>query len=598
MQVRPWLVIGYRVGETVIKLKKPCQNVSIRLKSNFDPIKLKQSQRKAQLVLSPISVLDIETNRPALVPCIPDQNWPFNEVAATVSRFATEMPKPKRDRAIDFRSFGESFIKIHWPTGVDVNKIPTLNKYLQELSNYTGSRAENLLRVREEMLTTISKGDRRTTSCKGFIKHETYREYKAPRGINSYTDESKTLLCMMCHAIDKRTFESRFFVKGTNPKTWPARLESIFGGVRVVGTDFTAFESHHTGVYAHLVRFWMLHMMRTVPNNKTVKDLICHMTACRNTCSFKYTRVDVDERMMSGALWTSSGNGVLNLLINAYLAADAVIGGHASPAIRAQWASDKFMAVFEGDDGLSTDYGQSQQTIDELGLVLKLERQQDYAAAGFCGIVCERGQDRVLKDPIEVLGKFFWLPGKYGRWKAGKQVALLRAKALSYKYTFGDSPVIGAMCDWVLRQSRDYGEDWQAVHDYFHKILTKDEINTIKHTKARVSHESRLLVESRFGLSIAEQLLIESEFENANSWTILLSLRHHASEQMCQNDATHCVQTIEDFRVQPSDKAIQQGKECFVYKEGKSALRKRQIRDPGPFVLCPYNRTWDSHMEQ
>lgn len=577
-----WCVLGYRVGDVKIKLKKPCADVEYYLKTKYKHTR----ERKPMLVCGPMMAFDERDLKPCLALPIPDNNFCFNEVAATISRFATEMPDPKPDRAMHFYSYAKSFIMKNWNETVLDEDIPSLATFLREMANYSGSRVKNLLKLRSTLMRTCNSGNRKTTKCKGFIKHETYPEYKAPRAINSYTDESKTLLAPLCHAIDKKTFKSKFFVKGSNPKTWPERLENLFGGEPVVGTDFTAFESHHRGVFAKAVRFWMLHMVRKVSGNKPLKDLIALMTSMRNECAFKHTIVEVDERLMSGAMWTSSANGVLNLLINSYLAADAV--GLVNPDEMADWSVRDFKAVFEGDDGLAMEYGQKDSTIEELGLVLKLERQMNYSRAGFCGIVCERGRPDVLKDPRDVVAKFFWLPPKYGTWRRSKQMGLLRAKALSYKYTFGNSPIIGEMCDWVLRETSGHCENWDAVHDGYHMQLDASQMLEARKSNINVTWESRVLVEERFGISVQAQMLIESAFLNAKGKTCLLPAVLLENDILRLNKEKYCLESPSMYiETQPEGECLEQLIACYplrIADHDPRITNKFEIADVGPYL--------------
>ena len=66
-------------------------------------------------------------------------------------------------------------------------------------------------------------------------------------------------------------------------------------------------------------------MVRCLPGAKVLKDLVCYLMGARNECSFKHVHASVDERLMSGALWTSSANGMLNLLLSSYISARTVL---------------------------------------------------------------------------------------------------------------------------------------------------------------------------------------------------------------------------------------------------------------------------------
>lgn len=558
------MVFGYRIGEVPLKIKRPDASLGFYLKASS---LIRRKRRGPMLHTANFQIQDRQTGLPSFVPLIPDNDDPHNEVAAVISRFGTIMPDIDIVEQRKFEQYYKFFIQYNWTELVEPSEIPTLVKFLRDLANYPSTRSENLLKLRESLHITQNRGGRATCSSKGFIKHETYSEFKAPRAINSYTDESKTILAPLCHAIDKKTFKSKFFVKGTNPKTWPERLEGLFAGLPVVGTDFTAFESHHSGVYSRAIKFWMLHMIRKVPNNRPLKELISLMTSMRNRCALKHLKVEVDERLMSGALWTSSANGVLNLLLNSYLAADAA--GLTDPQLMAQWAVTKFRGIFEGDDGLSVDYGQKDTTIARMGLILKLERQQDYSKAGFCGIVCERGKPDVLKDPIDVMTKFFWLPPKYHTWKETKKMGLMRAKALSYKHIFGNSPIIGELCDWILRETKDKRAIWDGVRDGYHSALSKEEARTAWKAEINVSVEARCLIESRFNVPHQFQLMYEDNFRRAVGPVCLQDSDPHTSKEKEMNRSLYFRRDAGSFHPPAATGATwDQLVDCFPYKRG------------------------------
>lgn len=579
-----YVLFGYRVGEIVVKLKPVCDDATYKLKKT-NPLKAKKN-RKGQQFTGPIMLLSALDCKPAYAPPTPDKDYPENEVAASRSRFCTQMPGGDPHRKAHFVSFAKTFIRLHWTETLRSEDVPTLSKFLKELANYPGGRKSALLSLRTQIWRTENKGKRATTSSKGFIKDEFYMEYKAPRAINSYTDESKTILAPLCHAIDKKTFKSRFFVKGSNPKEWPRRLEEVFGGSPVLGTDFTSFESHHFGAFSEAVTYWILHMCRTIPHCKPLKDLVCLMMNMRNKCSFKHTTVEVDQRLMSGALWTSSANGMLNLLINAYLAADAT--GRRDVVDMAGWANTQLRAVFEGDDGLAADIGQSEMTINELGLRLKFEKQANYAEAGFCGIVCERGRDGVLKDPTDVLSKFFWLPARYHSWPERSKKCLMRAKALSYKYTFGNTPIVGAMCDWVLRQTANHVANYQAVQDGYHNTVCSKTLDNIWRTRTEVSVESRVLVEKRFGIPHQAQRILEQIFENSRQDHCYIPTDFAGTLAMARNREIYCLPLGQEFKPPTAQgEALEQLLECNPLRESCQPSPLQRVKYPNT-VLEPF----------
>jgi len=458
--------------------------------------------------------VDPALDRPLLVPFAPDTDDPANMIDATCGRYGVEMPEPKPDVATDFLSFAKDFIRALWPETLRDEDIQTFDEWLVD-SNYPGGRKRqlgNLMRHLERMDSSFVK-------VKAFVKQEVYYpEPKRARAINSPSDESKCILGRIFKAVDKKTFSARFFVKGTNPREWPQKLMNSLGELPVTETDFTAFESHHRGVFTKVVYYWYLHMIRNLTNVRPIKDLVARLMLGRNIIQFKHINVQIDERLMSGALWTSSANGVLNLIIMAYLASGT--RGFEDPLARVRWAVQDFQGFVEGDDGLCRDYGIRQSQIDDLGLVLKMEPHKNFTEANFCGIVCDSNEMKVIKDPLPALAKIFLLPPKYQDASDTRLKGLLRARALSYLCNFSHTPVLASACHWILRRTSGFCVSSSlAVLGEYHAdwaLIAERELKEARWKHSEIGDSTREIAYQRFGIPIHEQLRIEREFDACN----------------------------------------------------------------------------------
>lgn len=191
---------------------------------------------------------------PELAPFCWDLRHPFNAIVATTHRFARDMPTPIGSSAADYLAFVDSFLSRF--ESCAPGTIPTTMEWLDR-TNYGGPRKSELL----GLARSTTHVESRHLRCNSFIKLETYPSAsKLPRGINSYSDESKALLGPLFHAVDKKFFSHRFFVKGSNPRAWPQRLKELYGDSKVISTDFTSFESHHQHHFAQAVHKWFRHM--------------------------------------------------------------------------------------------------------------------------------------------------------------------------------------------------------------------------------------------------------------------------------------------------------------------------------------------------
>jgi hypothetical protein len=435
---------------------------------------------------------------PVLVPFHADLRSVPNMIAATVHRFGCAMPEREGVLMALFERVSKRFITSHF-SQVDVRLVPSLATWLER---YPGPRLRSLVKTWD---STRVLGRDSIVRVESFLKDEVYMKPKNPRGINSYSDESKMVLGPLMHAADKVIFKSKHYVKGTNPKEWPQKMEALFGNSRVIGTDFSSMEAHHCGVYARIVYFAFAHVLKHVPGARYVRALLKRLMLGVNEITFGPLRIRLLQRLMSGALWTSSGNGVLNLLLMGFMSALSS-GCHDEDAIL-QFMLHKFVGLFEGDDGLCVDYGIEADLPEKMGLKLKFDKFADYSRAGFCKVYCDRGSMTTIREPIEVLAKFFLLPSKYALGDKS-HLALLRAKALSYGVMYSKCPILGALIQRVLWTTSGYmvkQSHFDAVklyHSQYEDLPKRIE-------NAETPESARHLMSEIFGISVDEQLRIE-----------------------------------------------------------------------------------------
>lgn len=459
-----------------------------------------------------------------------------SQIAATIHRVARQMRSPEQNRELDFEIYARAFIRENWQNTLNDEDIPSFSEWL-ELSNYPGGRREYLRRVHDD-LEWIEDD---VFVVKAFIKDEGFDEPKYARGILSYADASKTLLGRIFHAIDQKTFDNPFFVKHHNPKDYGRMEYELFGMDKVLETDFTSFEAHHRGVFSRITNYWALHMMRKLTKVRLLKDLVSRMMLGRNFIRYSHITAEVDQKLMSGALWTSSANGVLNLIIMSYI---VMRSQHPEmhPMLLAQEAVREFKGLFEGDDGIcKAPESVDERIIDELGIVLKLKVSKNFSRAKFCGVTCVEDTLEVVKDPMSVLRKFFCLPKKYASSKNSVKLCLLRARALSYKCSFGDCPIIGPLCDHVLKLTASCTARFDSdVLSYLALPIIQTALEDKSYRKsANVTFEARCLVETVYGVSVSDQYRIESCF-SGNERLISVDL----SSYMTHQDFLHATEFI------------------------------------------------------
>jgi hypothetical protein len=463
---------------------------------------------------------------PDLVPFFANPNSATNMIAASIHRYGCEMPQVHPNVSNEFYEVATALIR-HYVRPLNDADLPDFDHWLQSTS-YSEKRKAYFRRVRASATLT-----ERTREVKAFIKYEPYLEPKVPRAILSYSDESKVILGPVVYAIDKSLYRSfaNHFVKGSQPHTWPARLRSLFGERPVSTTDFSSFEAHHRGVFSQVVAFWMLYTLSGCQSCSYAKRLIWSLVMGTNDIEFSHIRVRVDQRLMSGAMWTSSSNGLLNLMIMFYLwwKTTCATRQHIE-------AFSTFNAIVEGDDGICDFFEPSPHLLSSLGVKLKIENFPSQSLAGFCSIYCDAATLECVKDPKKVLTTFFFLPAALLRSKPTQVRGYLRAKALSYKHLFPNAPVVGPLMDWVLCRTRSIAPVFDVAHNHLQRVYAGELLN--RYPTAAVTPTARALVAHTFAFPVQLQLAIEKQFR----WDvddICVNLSRLALPTMMENCMLH-----------------------------------------------------------
>jgi len=464
---------------------------------------------------------------------VPDLKSVENEVAAAIHRFGCEMPQPQAARAAHFRRYVEKFIKTHLPVA-DPDDLLSFEDWLAQTS-YPGSRKASLLKLHND----IDRYDPSYAKNNSFLKDEAYHfepsnpKYKAPRAINSYTDESKALIGRFCQLADHTLFHSpttqHWFVKGSNPKDWPRLLLDRFGDRPVMGTDFTSFEAHHEGLYAEIGEMWISHVLSRLPDSRALR-LMRRMIRGVNDCRFNFIRVMLVARLMSGSMTTSSQNAFLNLVILSY-ARGCFLFPDATPEWLAENVNTFYNGLHEGDDGLFEGDAYDPKIFEELGVKLKLDMYPDFNHASFCGIICTSDLTNIT-NPLKIFRNFPYLSRKYYTWKKSRQLSLYRAKALSYYYLYRNCPIVGPFMKKILdetkhidaRTAASQAGDWKLSQLFSLAYQSK-----VCHLNPEITPETRNLMHEVFGYSPEEQLRLENEISASTGLHFTIDLAAYST---------------------------------------------------------------------
>jgi len=502
----PRPVYGYVEGDYPVELNSPDKGLVIMPR-------VKNERRDPVAFIGKFCIVDLSSSLDASF-LWPDTQSAANQVTASIHRFGCEMPKPKTQIKDEFVIFARNLLKFVLDP-LTPDELLTNEEWLAG-APYSERRKEQLrrLRLNGDALTVMA------TRVKSFIKNECYAKAKAARAINSPDDITKAFLGALIASIDRKTFSLPFFVKGTNPRDWPEKLKELFGPNPVCETDFTSFEAHHHSFFAEIVNDWLQYMCRDVADAAT-KRLISFMVTGINDIVFKHLSVKILGRLMSGSMWTSSGNGFLNFNIVSFLTLKAKY-----PELPPDVLATKVFevrALFEGDDGIFEDVGQSEDMAAELGLKLKFDRVGFYGDASFCGIVCSPECDNVVTDPLKILCKISFLDKKYINAREGVQLGLLRARAMSYLTCFSDTPVVGVLCKHIcdLTRGKDHKDFVQSLSWFEQNLLSTCDAKPwtrVGSLQLSPGHPARALIAERFGLPIPLQLDMENRILRGG-WT-------------------------------------------------------------------------------
>lgn len=449
----------------------------------------------------------------------------LNQIAAAHHRFGGYLSPPKIENEKHFFEYAKEIIETRMPT-LQAHDVVDFDHWV---SKYPAKRREYLKRLRESISQSVLE---EVCVSKSFIKDEMYKtepmekaKAKMPRAIMSPTDDVKIFLGPIQEAIDKVFFKEfrEWFVKGTDPKTWIEQLEKTFGGDPVCATDFSSFECHHRGIFSRIIHHWMMHALRGLPITRSHKRFLQRLVLGINHCDFSRIWVKIDMTLMSGVAWTSSGNGFLNYLICSYITLESKYQGLTGRELAQK--VNEFKGKFEGDDGIFQDTGIRPELIKNLGVSLKLEHHPSYDKASFCSMVFATTEKKLCYEWKKAIVNLA-LPRKYAQASDKTHLALLRAKALSLKYMYGSSPVVGALCDKLLERTRSYDvRGILAELDPYHRDKLQWALDSKAHqTVDVVGESSRIVYEDAYGLTAEQQRKMEAEIKECNSNNISIDL--------------------------------------------------------------------------
>jgi hypothetical protein len=201
-------------------------------------------------------------------------------------------------------------------------------------------------------------------------------------------------------------------------------------------------------------------------------------------------------------------------------------------ALRKLFEIQEFPAGIEGDDSLtqpSSDIDPTPKDFEPLGFIVKVEKFQTPEEASFCGNVYAKPDYINVTDPKVVLAEIGWASARHAFSSMKTKKTLARAKGLSYLYQYYGCPVIQSAALYVLRQTAGYDvrhfiandrslSEWERTQ-MFEAIKYSNELDKKKGRDIPIA--TRLLVESKYGITVEMQQRIESYFDNKDDMSQL-----------------------------------------------------------------------------
>jgi hypothetical protein len=355
-----------------------------------------------------------------------------------------------------------------------------------------------------------------------FPKAESYIDWKYPRMIAARVDPAKICFGKYFKLIEGELYEGKVissnhryeFIKHVPVCDRPSYIEEKVGKIspdtKYAATDYTSFEAHFDPETMKLVEFQLYeYMTQYLDGHETFMQLLDLVLAGTNHMIFKEFEATLDGTRMSGETNTSLGNGFFNLMAFKYAAKVA--------------GARNVKGVIEGDDGLFSFEGPAPDAalFEDMGMIIKLEYHPDLHSASFCGIIYDPDDKANLKDPLHVIVNTPFTTMFYAMAKDSTLDLLLKAKAYSLAYQYPRCPVISAYSEYLLRMTSNVSDsDLERLLeskglDIWEKSVLAKAIGSA--AAGQIGVNSRFLMESKFGVSVEDQLYLEKYFREKDN---------------------------------------------------------------------------------
>lgn len=460
--------------------------------------------------------------------CVPSANGVLQQECGLGYRLCRKMPKPKRRTLWAYRGYNQYLIRRLFPEPLPENYDFSASAWVVK-THYPQWRILDLLKLVPDIPLFLNREFFRSYGiCKAFIKLESYANgtvyewgcYKPPRIISSRTDHVKVAIGPLIKAIEEQVYKLPYFIKHVPVPDRPNYIRDHVEteGCRYLSSDFTSFECGFTQKFMDACEFALYRYMLS-KNPVQLQNLIAFQKASTGINCLQMGDVTcfMRARRQSGEMTTSLGNGYSNLAMTAFF-------------LRKHLDIADMRCVVEGDDGLYAIPSNLAEKVsprhyEKLGFMIKNSWSDTVNEASFCGLVYD-DVDRInITDPIQQILNIGWSMGSENIRSTDKRLAdLLAAKTYSLAYEYSGCPIVYKLARWLARANGIYisqklieSRAWTTWYRERFIQMKNDARNIQVMLDREPSVRTRLLMERKFAIPVADQLAIERYFDGLNN---------------------------------------------------------------------------------
>jgi len=427
-------------------------------------------------------------------------------VAGFCKRVAVETPHANADLFEEFHQF-----VVHW-CGENLTPLAPSTDFDIETwlaaTNYKETRKQQL---RDIASTFVEPSRRERESCKSFVKDEFYDGIKHARTINARSDWFKAYCGPMFKQIEHELFQDPAFIKYVAVADRPDYIRKRMLGYSYVSTsDFKSFEGSFSPKMIRKIEGHMyMYMLSRCPDMQHRMHKVIKVMTSRNVLKFKGFKGSVSGVRMSGEMCTSLGNGFTNMMLMKFYC---------------HKTNNDCISVFEGDDGLHLSrepFQEPTKFFAQLGFNLDFAKAASIQEAKFCGSRFDDNLNTHI-DAVKVMLNTPWLKSIYHKANISTLKSLLKARAMSILYRCPNCPIVSSFAHWILRATVGVRARAEQGTPYMANLM-REVFLKYKYSNPVISMSARCQYARTFGISVDDQLTLESLFDSQNE---LVQLSH------------------------------------------------------------------------